>query len=211
MLDLLRRHASSWLNKLILLLIVGSFAFFFGYNQLENQARLGAETVARVGSIIIPRRKFDLHLQESLKQLSQSPEEKLPPQLEKLVRENLLNQLVRQEIAALFAESIGLDLTDPFLAREIQKQKTLFPDGDFNFETYKQFLENYQRHLGEDFESSFRRQLLTSQLYRLADSAFGPWQRYLQKQAPETQTASPNMIVARWLDQFREKTEIELH
>src|SRR3989338_3361257 len=100
MLDQLRKNASSIIIKVILGLIILSFMLFFGYSQIESQRTESLRWAATVNGIPIPRQKFEIYLDQSLQNASQSFKDGLPPEFEKILRNNLIQQLVSEKVQA---------------------------------------------------------------------------------------------------------------
>jgi peptidyl-prolyl cis-trans isomerase D len=161
LLSLMRKHAKSWLIKVVIGLIVVVFIFYFGYS---SRGRKGAK-MASVNGEPISGMEYDEaynRLRESLqRQYGKAWKEDLMKALdiEHIALENLINQkLINQE-----ARKIGLDVTE----KEIQKEILAYPyfqsNGRFDERRYNALLSE-NRMSPEDFEASIAQQLLERKL-----------------------------------------------
>lgn len=201
MLDTLRRHASSWIVKTILGLIIASFALFFGYSQLRSQIIDAQQSVAKVGSIPIGRQKFEILLDQNLESIRQS-NPTLPPEIENFLKQTLLQQLIDQEVTTLYAEEIGIQISDQAIAEKI---RNIFSNqGAFDFGAYQQQRQSTLNRTGEDIEDLIRKELAQQELRRIAQLCFLPWDE-------QTPFLSPDLLLSKWIEQFRETVTIELY
>lgn len=194
MLNGLRRHASSWLIKTLLTLIILTFILFFGYSSFRDKyLASGQSQVAVIEDQVVPQRKFDLYYQGSLQQFRKQLEGKegeqdLPEAFQSLLKKNVLNQLVQQAVDALYAKRLGIIVSDDELARSIMTDRRLFPDGHFDSEAYQHnFLPSYEKRYGENFEDNMRQELLGERLNLWAPILFGPWHETLSASLHKTQ------------------------
>ena len=153
MLNILRKHGSSWWVKTLLAMILLSFVLFFGYTKFASRIQETHDTIAIVGKESIPRRKFESQYQATLDQMKDLLKDASSANLELILRNNLLAQLIQRELVAQFATQLGLTVTDEKLAKAISENPSLFPDGKFNLSLYEhQFLPSYRQRFGENFE-----------------------------------------------------------
>lgn len=223
MLDRLRKHASSWMTKLVLCLIILPFVVFFGYTSLSRQGRNDNLTVASVGEAGIPRKKFQMHYETSLKGMQEGLKGKLPENFEGFLRQNVLEQLILREVFSQYARSLGLDVSEEKVAEAIRSQKEIFPGGNFDLAVYEnQFLPYYRQRYGEEYEDMMKREILIENLRSAAQALFSPWNEDLEsslktmKSVPKSDplkepihSLSPQELLALWVDDFREKVRIE--
>lgn len=229
MLDLMRKHASSWVIKLTLTLIILTFIFFFGYSRIASKFHDEQRYVAVVGTTGIPRRKFEASFEgatERMKEQMGSKAGELPEAFRDYLKNSILEQLVSHELTAQYGEQLGFQVSDEELADSIQKNKSLFPDGRFDLDTYQQrFLPYFRQRYGEEYEAVVARDLLVAKMEGFLPSLFEPWHHELnasldnirknrKKPAPETSPSAPvssastDEIFADWLENFRDHQKV---
>lgn len=212
MLDQLRKHASSWMVKAVLTLIILTFIFFFGYSKYSSQFSNQQKYVASVGGIGIERRRYEMAYQAALNRMKDNFKGEIPAGFQDLLKHNVKDQLITREIMVQYAHQLGLDVSEEELARAIQSDKNLFPDGNFDFKTYQEvFLPHYRQKSGEDFEEVMKRELLIEKLQILMAGLFSPWQTELGKPEKDSTTSlSSEEIFSLWVNDFRGKVKVEV-
>jgi peptidyl-prolyl cis-trans isomerase D len=206
MLDALRRHASSWVIKGTLTLIVLTFIFFFGYTEFSSRVLDGQRYIAVVGGTGIPRRRFEATYETTLERLRESMKEEIPENMSQLLRRNVIEQLVTRELIVQYARDLGLRVTEEEIAQAIRSDRSLFPDGSFDLTTYEErFLPYYRQRFGEDFERVMERELLVEQVQTLAQALFAPWREELN-----SSHLSPEDLLTPWIEGYREKVKVEV-
>ena len=206
MLDQLRRHASSWVIKGTLSLIVVSFILFFGYTEFSSSILDQQRYIAFVGETGVPRRRFDITYEGSLDRMREGLKEEMPDKMTDFLRQNVLDQLIMRELLVQFAQELGMAVSDEEIAREIQTDKILFPDGNIDLAAYEEkFLPYYQQRYGEHYETSVKRQLLIEKVLELLPSLFGPW----EEEWKNPLLTSENLL-SLWIDDYREKVKVEV-
>lgn len=211
MLDALRRHASSWVIKVVLGLIILSFALFFGYNQIESQRIEAERLIALVGDHPVTRQEFDARYEDEYQRVQESLKGEVGADLEGLLRQTILQRLIAQEVASLYATSLGIVVADADVARVIQQDPSFSPQGGFQLDRYQQFRAAYRQRYGGDWEQEVRQNLATERLEKLAEICFDPWDQVVGEIDPALRRPSTWMLLAKWMDQFRERTEITLY
>ncbi len=216
MLDQLRRHASSWLVKATLTLIILTFIFFFGYARIASRYTKDQTLVAKVDGQGIPLRKFQEYFQTSLEQIRKNSKstEEMPAQLDEILKQNILNQLIARELTVLYAEKLGLTVSEEELARAIRSQKELFPNGEFDLRVYEErFLPSYRQRYGEGFEKAVERDLGVEKIGSLVAVLSQPWQKELaaslEKINKDLSTTAPSELLSLWVDHFQESVKVE--
>lgn len=228
MLDQLRRHATSWLVKVVLTTIILTFIFFFGYSRVANKYQDAQMYAATVGGHAIPRRKFENMYQASLDKMKSGFQGEMPENLSGFLRQNILQELIMRELTLLYAEKLGLTVSDEEIASTIRANKSFFPNGNFDLEFYqKTFLPQYRQRYGEEFEDTVRRDLVVEKVHTFAGTLFDPWRSELtssleegrkahKKKTPETaetqssESATSSDLIASWLDHDRERVIIKV-
>lgn len=230
MLDTLRHHASSWITKALLALIILPFVVFFGYSQLTGNSDDERRYVAVVDQEGISRRAFQMHLDSSLERLREGLKGQLPENLEGFLRQNVLESLVNQELLYQYAARLGFTASDHRVATAIRSHKGLFPDGNFDLIAYEdRFLPTYRQNYGEEFEERLRRQLVAGDLEAFVSRIAAPWKEELSRSleeirqtktppraktgAPETVsspiTLSSEEVLSLWVNDYRDKIKVE--
>jgi hypothetical protein len=168
MLDILRRHASSWLIKFILGAIIISFAFFFGYNRMTRARRAvkgtvpgGGEVVAMVNGVEISDSEFRFFFDRNFERLKNSFKgDSMPESIRKLAESMTLQQLIQRELMLQTASNLGITISDEQLASTIRKNPELIKDGEFDPIFYRhQFLPYFENHFGINYEEFVRQDL----------------------------------------------------
>jgi len=173
MLDVLRKHASSWLIKVILGAIIISFAFFFGYNRMTRAKRavggLTQGTAAIVNGVEISDTEFKFFLDRNLDRLRETFKgEGMAESLQKFAQQMTLQQLVQRELLFQTAQKVGIKITDGELAAMIRKNPELIKDGEFDPIFYRhQYLPYFENRFGINYEELVRQDLAIEALERL--------------------------------------------
>ena len=218
MLDLMRRHAASWVAKIVLGAIALIFVLYFGYSSSTN-VRLGPQVALMVEETAITLAHFNRIYQASLDNVRENTGGEVPDDLARFLRSNVLEQLTDRQVRRYFAESLGFRVADQEVARTIRSQEQFLRDGIFDTNFYREeFRPYYQRTYGRDYEETIREGLLLDSL------------SYFTEQAPllpkeeEEWLAKINAVrevplrieprnrydtVNLWLDKFRQGLEIE--
>ncbi len=154
MLDILRKHASSWVIKVVLGAIVISFIFFFGYNSMRSGNRGGKDAVASVNGSPISVAEYKFILDNNFERLKQSfTGAELPDFVVKMARSQTLRQLVSRQIGLQLAADLGVVVPDEALAAVVVKTPYAQRDGEFDPIFYRQqFLPYFKQRFGLDFE-----------------------------------------------------------
>ncbi len=158
MLDVLRKHASSWMIKVILGAIVVTFIFFFGYSSMRKASRAGkmGETgsVGSVNGSPIPLSEYEFFLDRNNERMRASFEGKDMPEFARKMAESVtLQQLVGRELMQQEADSLGIVIPDAELIDAIRQTPSAQKDGEFDPIFYKhEFLPYFKNRYGLDYE-----------------------------------------------------------
>jgi len=162
MFDFIRNH-QRWMQFILLVLIVPSFAFvgiqgFSGF--LSREADL-----ATVGKQAVTQQEFDLARRNQLEQYRSLLGAQFDPAAidTPAMREQLLNQLIDRRVVALAAADGRLSVSDETLRRTIAGIPAFQADGRFSPEKYREMLAA-QNMTPPGFEASLRRDLATSRV-----------------------------------------------
>lgn len=161
MLDLMRRHASSWLIKVLLGAIIVTFILFFGYSSFRKGMRggrvgAGGAIAAEVNGTPISASEYEFFFTGELERLratlSASGEEQ-SQLVRNIAKSSVLRQLVSRELALQQADALGLAVSDREVADAIRKVQTAQQGGEFDPVAYRhQFLPLFRNRYGMDYE-----------------------------------------------------------
>jgi len=182
MLDIVRKHARSWLIKIALFLIVIVFIFWGGYSyKARREGHL-----ARVGDHYISIYDYDQYYRQLVEMYRQQMRDSFSEDLVRKLnlRKQALNQLIDRHIVATAAQELGLTAT----TQEIQKKLFEFPvfqtDGKFDPTRYLFLLrqnrmtpETFEQQVGQDLtlqkvEAFIKRRAVVTEEEILADLRF---------------------------------------
>ncbi len=169
MLDLMRRHASSWIIKIALFGIIVVFVFFFGWG---GSSDVDKNFAAKVNGTVITYDQF-YNLYENQVELMRSRfKGAMPPDfiekmnLKKIVLEGMIDQLVLLQEA----NRLGLMVTDDDLIYSIRNTPEFQNNGVFDPNIYRAYLSSVKA-TPAIFESNRKQELLEGQVARIiADS-----------------------------------------
>ncbi|MFH1829771.1 MAG: SurA N-terminal domain-containing protein [Pseudomonadota bacterium] len=157
MLDILRKHASSWMIKVLLGTIVISFIFFFGYSSMRRASR-GAhvgEAVATVNGKPLSVAEYKFLLDNNYERLRQSfGGKEVPDFVRKMAQSSTLRQLITRELGLTQADEMGIVISDARLANAIMQTPYAQKDGEFDSIFYRhQFLPYFKERFGLNYEN----------------------------------------------------------
>lgn len=165
MLTILRKHATSWMLKGLLLLVAVTFISWGGYSFFREKKR---DYAAMVNGTAVQVRDYQETLQGVLKRyrdaMGPAFTEKMVEELR--IRENVLEELISRALVLQEAERLGLSVSDGELRRAIEAVPSFQVDGQFDSRLYERFL-RLNRMAAEDFERIQRDTLLYSKLVSL--------------------------------------------
>jgi len=176
MLQSIRDRVTGKFAVLILVLIALPFVFFG-----INSDLIGAGFAAKVNGEEISAVQFENAYQNQILALAEQGTE-IPAEFRQLVREGVLDRLIREELLRQFLIEAGYTVSDQLIAEIIQSDPTWAVDGQFSREAYDQWLE-LRAIEHSAFEEAQRRTLTQDQLQRgIAATAFvtpAEYRRYL--------------------------------
>lgn len=166
MLQQIRDRITGKFALAILALIALPFVFFG-----INYDFVGFGFAAKVDGEEISVQQFENAYQDQLLALTEQGTE-IPDELRSLVREGVLDRMIRDELISQYLEEAGYAVSDQLVTDFIQRDPTWQVDGSFSRDTYYQWLELRAIDPGV-FEESQRRALEQNQLQRgIAATAF---------------------------------------
>ena len=165
MLDLMRRHASSWIIKIALFGIIVVFVFFFGWG---GPGDVDKNFAAKVNGAVITYDQFYVLYENQVELMRSRFRGSMPPDfiekmnLKKVVLEGMVDQLVLiQE-----ANKLGLTVTDEDLIYSIRNTPEFQNNGVFDPNIYKAYL-SAVKMTPSGFEQNRRLELLENQVARI--------------------------------------------
>ena len=174
MLDIMRKHASSWLIKLILGAIIISFIFFFGYSSFRkggSDSRVGAEggVALKVNDMAVSMSEFKFFFDRNFDRIkSQFQGAEIPEFARKLAESTTIQQLIGREIMLQQADSLGLVITDEELADAIRDGQAAQSGGEFDPISYRhEFLPYFRQRYNMDYERFVRQDMRMGALQQL--------------------------------------------
>lgn len=167
MLDQLRRHASSWIIKVVLGAIILTFVLFFGYSAQQGDFMNGGQgVVARVNKTPITENLYELFYDQNYdRAVASFKDTPVPDVVRQMVRQQTLRQLIFRTVSLEEAARLGVVASDQKLADEIvlnQRNER----GEFDPVAYRhQFLPSFQQRFHVSYEDLVREDL-TLQAFR---------------------------------------------
>ncbi|MFH0844485.1 MAG: SurA N-terminal domain-containing protein [Pseudomonadota bacterium] len=161
LLNLMRKHAKSWLIKFLIGIIAVVFVFYFGYSFKEG----GGVKIAYVNGELISGLEYHKAYRESIEALQRQYKGLWNDNLIKIydIKNQVLEKLIKQKLVSQEARSLGLDVTK----KEIQDEIMAFPAfqfrGRFDESRYRALLQQNQMK-PEDFEAGVADELLQRKL-----------------------------------------------
>jgi peptidyl-prolyl cis-trans isomerase D len=164
MLDLMRKHAESWLIKAILYLLVA----VFGLWGVSYSIFARIKPVASVDGHQILSKDIDQRAELIRREYQNLYGANAAAAMAHLnVREQALEQLIDQQLELDEAHNLGLKVSDAELERAIASQSDFQVDGHFDFQTYQAVLRSNGMHPA-DYEADTRSRLLQELMFRMA-------------------------------------------
>ncbi len=165
MLTLLRKHASSWMLKGLLLLVAVTFISWGGYSFFRDKK---LDYAAKVNGTLIHLKDYHETLQGVVNRYREAMgpafNEKVMEQLR--IRETVLEELISRTLILQEGNRLGLKVSDGELAMAIASIPSFQVDGQFDPRLYERFL-RVNRMVAEDFERMQRENLLYTKVVTL--------------------------------------------
>jgi len=164
MLQTIRERAQGWIAWVIVIFISIPFALW----GIQSYLGVGTEpVVATVNGTEITERALDDHYRGFKARLRDRLGAAYRPELfdDNLMRNQVLDQMIRDRLLMQTAEELGLRASDRALRGSILSDPAFQKDGHFDKATYEHMLE-LQGMVSQQFEDELRRQIVSTQLLR---------------------------------------------
>ncbi|CAN2049251.1 peptidyl-prolyl cis-trans isomerase D [Candidatus Magnetomoraceae bacterium gMMP-13] len=162
MLYLMRKHATSWIIKIILGAIVIVF-MFWGVGSFKSQKE---NRVAEVDGVSISleeyRNAYNNMLENYKRQFGQSLDDKLIERLN--IKQQTVKALIERTLILKEANRLRFNVTDAELAGAIQKVSFFQQGGQFNNRRYHDILRRYYKMSPDQFEAAQRNSMLMTKI-----------------------------------------------
>ncbi|MFZ0889878.1 MAG: SurA N-terminal domain-containing protein [Candidatus Binataceae bacterium] len=160
MLNVMRRHAYSWMVRVILFLIILVFAFWGMSGGFFSQVK----QVAKVDGQTILADEVDHEATQLRRTLQQIYGPNTPEVLKHVnLRQEALGQIIENHLIQREAQHLGLEVNDAELKRRIESNQSFQIDGQFDFATYQAVLRDNDMTPPE-FEQNQRAAILADTL-----------------------------------------------
>ncbi len=165
MLTILRKHATSWMLRGLLLLVAVTFISWGGYSFFREKTE---DYAARVNQTPISLREYQETLQEVLNRYREAMgsafNEKMVETLR--LREMVLEELISRTLILEEGKRLGLKVSDGELRMAIEAIPSFQINGQFDARLYERFL-RINRMTAEEFERRQRESLLYAKVVNL--------------------------------------------
>src|ERR1700738_1671730 len=163
MLDVMRKHAYSWLTRAVVIGLIAVFAFWGVGTGLFTRIK----PVATVDGHQILTKDVDQQTQQLRRRLEQVYGPEAAAAMARLnVREQALEQLIDQQLVLDEANRLGLGISDGALKRMIEAQPPFRVDGRFDLAIYQSALRS-ENMRPSDFETEVRLEMLQQLMQRM--------------------------------------------
>jgi peptidyl-prolyl cis-trans isomerase D len=153
MLTFMRKHAKSWLIKVLLGTVIVVFIFFYGFNLRQKSASV----VASVNGVKISIQQLKSQYQRLLQYQPQRAS--LTSEQLRALKEAALEHLIDQVLLLEQAERWEISVSDTEVTTQIHQIPAFLEDGQFVYARFQQIL-RFQGLTEESFLEDMRRSLL---------------------------------------------------
>jgi peptidyl-prolyl cis-trans isomerase D len=160
-LSLMRKHAKSWLIKVLIGIIAAVFIFYFGYSFTSKRAL----KMALVNGEVISSLEYQKTYRDLLEGLRVRYKGLWNDNLIKVfdLKNKALENLINQKLISQEAKKLGLAVTESEVQKAIMDYPAFQTNGQFDLRRYKALLGN-NRMKPEDFEATMDGELLRGKL-----------------------------------------------
>jgi peptidyl-prolyl cis-trans isomerase D len=170
LLSLMRKHAKSWLIKVLIAIIAIVFVFYFGYSFREHEG----SKIASVNGDIITAIEYEKAYRNLLEGLQREYRGMWNDSLVKVfdIRNRAMDSLITQKLISQEAKKIGLDVTEQEIRQRILSYPAFQFMGQFDESRYRTVLLN-NRMTPEDFEEVLGQEILQEKVQQFL-ATFSP-------------------------------------
>ena len=164
-LDMMRRHASSWIIKVALGGIIIVFIFFFGWGGPQNRDH---DYAAKVNDQVIGYDHFYNTYQTEVEKIRLRFRDAMPPDLlERLnLKKSVLDHMIDQQILIQEAGKLGLFVKESDVRNQILSDPSFQRNGAFDPDIYKMYLSSVKMS-PDTYEQTVKQELLAEQVSEL--------------------------------------------
>ncbi|MBI1275135.1 hypothetical protein GC177_04100 [bacterium] len=160
MLNFMRDASQSFVVKLLLIVLIGSFAFW----GIGDVFKGGMGSVASVGKARMSQGEFQMALNDEMRRFQQMfPGQKTPDNLQPMMAQNIIGRFVQQNLISQEAERLGIAVTDQQVVENIQKDEAFQENGKYSPQKYVAALNNV--NLSEAKYLSMLKQEMLSRMF----------------------------------------------
>jgi peptidyl-prolyl cis-trans isomerase D len=161
LLGIMRKHAKSWLIKVLIAIIAIVFVFYFGYSFTSDRT----VKVASVNGEIITGMEYRKAYRELREALFRQYRDVWSDNLVEMfdLKNRALESLIMEKLISIEARKLGLDATEGEIQQAVMRYPAFQTDGRFDIGRYRALLAQ-NRMEPEDFEAGIARELLGSKL-----------------------------------------------
>jgi len=152
MLKLMRKHATSWMIKVLLWGIIIVFVGYFGYGSLSEKEK----SVAQIGPYKVTPREYQEAFDKQRDFYKTLMKGDLDEKMLKDLKESVLQGLVNKYVLVAKADELGVTVSDGEFTDFLNSVEAFKKDGKFNEEQYLTALRS-QKFDPEQFEGSWKR------------------------------------------------------
>lgn len=169
-LGLMRKHARSWLIKVIMFIIILVFVLYFGYS---FRAQRGLR-IAKVNGDVITRAEYQNEYNRLYETFRKVYGEAWNPKIAKTLnlKRLALDNLVDQRLMAQEAKRLGINVNAKEIQEIIMKYPAFQINGVFDIRLYKRLLRD-NRMSPEEFEDGIAKQIMSNKLKEFILSFMG--------------------------------------
>ena len=168
MLELMRKHAGSWMIKILLGAIALAFALSFGvYSFYGDRSQTAVKVNGEIITLTALREEYGRLTEEARRQLGEQYD-RLAKMLN--LREQAMERLVGQTLLSQAARRMGIVVTNLEVQARVASFEVFQRDGRFDLATYQRVLSR-NRMSPEDFEAAQRHDLALVKLSNLVSGA----------------------------------------
>jgi hypothetical protein len=159
MLKLMRKHASSWMIKVLLWGIIIVFVGAYGYGSLSDKEK----PVAQIGPYKISPREYQEAFDKQREFYKMLMKTELDEKMLKDLKGQVLEGLVNKYVLLVKANELGVKISDGEFEDFLNSIEAFKKDGKFNEEQYRAVLKS-QKLDPEKFEESWKRVRITQKV-----------------------------------------------